>query len=454
MQKLFKSATITTWFFSGSKLIILLFLTSLIIKKFNVGEIALWYLFSSVQGLAHLFDIGFSSTIIRFTAYNRAIEDPKDTQKNFQKLYNSMNTVFIFLVLIVFAFLSLIGYFSVWPLIIKNEISNGLLSFAPIFFILPLNFFLKKNDAFIKGMNEVSLYNNWNAVLYFATGLITIIMLLLEMPFYLVVLTSQLGILINSIKNIFLLKQVVDFDLKLFAFSYDKSIINNYWKPTWKSALISLSSNGMNHVTNIMIPMFFSIELVASYLFSMRLIQFINEFSWAPFYSQIPKYIKEYKQGKLKKLSIHAYSRLNLSLLLVIGGLFVLGVSANYVIPFLEAKTQFIEPPLVGFVMLMIVFERFIAMHSQIIMFANDIQHYKHYLLLSAIYLLLLYPLIKILGIYGISVAYLIAACYPLIIISRRSFNLFEIPTIDYVKQNLDKSAMAVTICFLILIFM
>ena len=147
MRNLHKSATLSSWVFLASKLIILLFTTSLIIKKFSVGEIALWYLYGSVQAFAHLFDVGFSTTIIRYTAYTNSTSDKSVLQQGFQKLYSSMNTVFLFLSVVVFVFLSIIGFYSVYPVINDNNIANGLLSFIIIISILPFNFFLKKNDA-------------------------------------------------------------------------------------------------------------------------------------------------------------------------------------------------------------------------------------------------------------------------------------------------------------------
>lgn len=459
MRNLHKSATLSTWFFIGSKLIILLFLTSLIIKKFSVGEIALWYLYGSVMGFAHLFDVGFSTTIIRFTAYNSSAEDQNTIQKGFQKLYSSMNTVFLALGVVVVLFLCVIGYFSVYPVVQENNITSGILSFLVILCILPINFFLKKNDAFIKGLNQVSLYNNWNAIMYFITGVLTVTALFLDMPFYIIVLVNQVGLLINSIKNVFLLKKVLGFDVNLFGFSYEKSIINEYWKPTWKSALISFSSNGMSHLTNIMVPTFITnIEVVASYLFSMRLIQFINEFSWAPFYSQIPRYIKEFKLGEIKKLSLHSYARMNWSLLIVIIGIFGLGVSANIIMPFFETKTTFISYSLTGFVMLMIVQERIVAMHSQVVMFANNIEHYKQYLVMSAIYAILLYVSLNLVdgttdhGLYCVSIAYVFAASYPLVVIGNRSLKLLETSVFDYLKKHLYKIILVISVCFLILI--
>ena len=436
MRKFFNDPTISSWVFLGSKISILLFLTALIIKQFTVGEIALWYLFASIQGFAHLFDVGFSSTIIRFTAYSIANNDEVNFSKNFQNLYGSMNSIFSVLVFFVFIFLLFVGYFSVFDVVYDNEISDGILSYMSILFIMPINFFLKKNDAFIKGLNKVSLFNNWNAIMYLFTGIATIIAILLELPFYLVVLVNQISTLINSVKNIFLLKRITKFKFNIFHYSYNETILKEYWTPTWKSALISFSSNGANNLINIIIPKFFSIEIVASYLFSMRLIQFISEFSWAPFYSHLPEFIKKYKQGKIQETAEKAYRRLEWSLLLFITGVLLLTFSADFILSMVDAKTEFIPISLVPPFLIMLTLERFTAMHSQVVMFSNNIEHYKHYVAMACIYMVLVLGLINVLGLYAIPIAYTISILFPLFVILKRSLGLMNMPFVYYFKNR------------------
>lgn len=451
MRRLFGNPMFSSWVFTGSKMLVLLILTTLIIRKFSVGEIALWYLFTSIQGFAHLFDIGFSTTIIRFTAYSVAHNDPAHFRKNFQVLYGSMNTVFALLLVFVVFFLVLIGYLSVHDVVVANNISNGLTAYIILSAILPINFFLKKNDAFIKGLNKVSLFNNWNAIMYFISGIATIIAILLDFPFYLVVLVNQLFNLINSLKNIFLLRKVVQFKFSFINFSFNKSILAEYWRPTWKSALISFSSNGANNLINIMIPNFFTVEIVASYLFSMRIINFINEFSWAPFYSYLPEFIKKFKQGKIRETAQKAYSKLEYSLLLFISGVCILSFSADFALSLVDAKTQFISISLMMPLLIMLVLERFTAMHSQVIMFSNNIEHYKQYLLLSVLFIGITLASIPTLGLYAIPAAYIVSVAFPMYSIFRRSLKLMDISFAGYWKQYLMKSTIALVVSLIIM---
>ncbi|QLG45243.1 MATE family efflux transporter [Costertonia aggregata] len=452
MKNIFRNPMFTSWIFTGSKMIVLLVLTTLIVKKFSVGEIALWYLFTSIQGFAHLFDIGFSSTIIRFTAYSAANKDPNHFSKSFQLLYGSMNTVFAILVLFVMGFFVAIGFLSVNEVVQENNITHGFTAFLILALIMPINFFLKKNDAFIKGLNQISLFNNWNAILYFVSGVATIIAIWMDLPFYIVVLTNQLFNVVNSIKNVFLLRSIVNFKFNIFRFSFDKEILLEYWRPTWKSALISFSSNGANNLINIMIPNFFGVEIIASYLFSMRIIQFVNEFSWPPFYAYLPEFIKKYKQGDVLYTAKKAYSKLEFSIVLLILGITALSVTADFALSLINAKTTFIPIPLMVFLLLMLILERFTAMHSQIIMFSNDIEHYKQYLFLSISFIGLTFGLINIFGLYAIPLAYTGSVFFPLKVMMERSLRLMKVNFWDYVRNYMKKIIIVSVICLIILV--
>ncbi|WP_299315632.1 hypothetical protein [uncultured Aquimarina sp.] len=439
MKKFFQNPTISSWVFLGSKILILLLLTTLIINRFSVGEIALWYLYANIQGFAHLFDVGFSSTIIRFTAYSVANTNENSFSDSFRQLYGSMNTVFSVLLIFVLIFLVFVGNFSVLEIVNENGISDGLTSYSIICVIMPINFFLKKNDAFIKGLNKVSLFNNWNAIMYFITGIVTIVSILLDFSFYIVVLINQVAILLNSIKNIILLKSVTNFKFNVFQFSYSKNILKEYWEPTWKSALISFSSNGANNFISIIIPKFLSVEIVASYLFSLRLIQIISEFSWAPFYSNLPEFIKKFKQGRIKETADKAYRRLDWSIVLFVIGILFLAFSADFALTLVNAKTEFIEASLVSVLLIMFVLERFTAMHSQVVMFSNNIEHYKHYLFLASSYVIIVILSINSLGLYAIPFAYIISVLYPLIVILKRSLSVMDNSISIYFKKSVLK---------------
>lgn len=432
LLKFFDKATLSTWLNFSSKLIILAFVTPLVITKFSTAEIAFWYLFISIQSLAHLFDLGFSSTIIRFTAYS--LSKRTAWLAEIKELYQVMNLIFFVLSLLVLIFLIIIGFVSVNPLVNKNLIYNGNAAWIFVCLLFPINFYFKKNDSFLKGLNKITLVNNWNAMFYFIYGVGSLIILFSGNSFYILIIWSQVYALFNSIKNFFLLKKIVP-GLKLIQWRFTKNTLLEYWSPTWKSSLISLSSQGSVHITSLIITSFLPINLSASYLFTVRLIQMINEFSWAPFYSQIPGFIQEYKKGNLIKIRGIVLDRLQISILILVFGGTLLVLVGPIVLKMFESNVDLLNFKIAGLILIAIVIERTMATHSQIIMFTNDLRHYKLYLLLALIYLTGIQLLRTFPDLLIVPLSYYIASLYAVIVIIKRAVKILNFRTLAYIGR-------------------
>ncbi len=385
MINFFKNPTYSSWIYTLTRSALLLGLTTLVLIKFNKEEITLWYLFSAIIGFSHLMDLGFSSTIIRFTSYLRVKEDNVFLIKS---LFNSFSSIYFILSVLVFLILIVVYFISVSPLELNliNKIELNI-AYLSILFFTPIIFFLKKNDSFLKGYNKVALYNNWNSVLYVINALVLITLLLLNCKFYILIIVQQALLFVNSIKNFFLVKKNILEGLSFFQFNWDKNKLLEIWKPTWKTALISLSSTGSTSFINIMAPRFFGVEMGGIYLFSMKLIQIINEFSYAPFYSYIPEYISSFKKGfthtDIKKLE----KGLLTSLLFLGIGIIILDSFVNLTLTYFDNEMEFLSSEIVKFIFISIILERYAGMNSQIIMFDNNINHFVAYII-SAIILI------------------------------------------------------------------
>jgi O-antigen/teichoic acid export membrane protein len=383
MINFFKNPTYSSWVYTLTRSALLLGLTALVLIKFNKEEITLWYLFSAIIGFSHLMDLGFSSTIIRFTSYLRVKENNGYLIKS---LFNAFSSIYIILSISVFLILIVVYFISVSPLklnqIDKTELN---IAYSSILFFTPIIFFLKKNDSFLKGYNKVALYNNWNSVLYVINALVLITLLLINCKFYILIIVQQALLLINSIKNFFLVKKNILEGLSFFQFNWDKNKLLEIWKPTWKTALISLSSTGSASFINIMAPRLFGLEIGGIYLFSMKLIQIINEFSYAPFYSYLPEYISSFKKGFTQKNKKKVEIGILKSLFLLVIGIIALDLMVNLILTFFDIEMRFLSSDIVKFIVIAIILERYAGMNSQIIMFDNNINHFVAYIMSSII---------------------------------------------------------------------
>ncbi|MCR9249733.1 MAG: hypothetical protein NXI20_04885 [bacterium] len=424
--------TISTWLHFFSKIAVLSIITPLVISQFSTGEIALWYLFASIQSLAHLFDLGFSSTIIRFTAYSRSVgEHWKD---EIQKNYYIFNSIFGLLSILVIFFLIGVGFFVIRDIIKTYEVANGWAAYSAICVLFPLNFYFKKHDHFLKGLNKITLVNNWNSIFYLLYGAGAFVIIFVFSDFFILVAWSQTYHLLNGIKNYFLLKGVLG-KLNPFKFLIQDSKLKEFWEPTWKSSLISLSSQGSVHLTSIIISAVLPVNIVASYLFTVRLLQLINEFSWAPFYSQIPNYIYHYKQGTLNTVTQSMFNRMQLSLSILIFGGVLFFIASPFLLMLIDSNVDILQIEIGIYILFALIVERLISMHSQILMFANDLRHYVVYLIASFTYVLLiqllrLYPYILL-----IPASYILSTIPLIIIVFRRTMLFLRLNLRSYIAN-------------------
>ena len=420
-MNLLNNPTLSTWYYTFAKGLIFTILTAYIITKFDDYLITCWYLFSTISALIHFFDLGFSTTIIRFVSYAR---NSNNTNKKLNALYSTFNS--IYLILTFFALLSIfIGYF-IWVKPILNNELYEIISKSYIIFSLGtlIAFFMKRNDAFLKGLNEISLYYNWNSLFTIIQGILLIIVISLNGNFLTLIIVQQSVILINSIKNYLLIRSKMKETTLVFSFS--KSEFLKYWRPTWKSAIISLSTMGVNQFSSAFIPIWYDTKISASYFFSLKLLTFIGEFSYAPFYSRIPKFITSYKKG----LYLNANNKHTKTLFLTIRNtflIFLLGIIClNYIgrsiIDLINPNTTLISSSLFILVCYFFLIERVNGIFSQIIMFNNDVEHYKNYLFSAALFIIIII-LFKDLGIWVLPLGYIFA---------------FSITSIGVIKRAMD----------------
>ena len=139
MINFFKNPTYSSWIYTLTRSSLLIGLTVLVLIKFNKEEITLWYLFSAIIGFSHLMDLGFSSTIIRFTSYLRVKEDNVFLIKS---LFNSFSSIYFILSVLVFLILIVVYFISVSPLELNliNKIELNI-AYLSILFFTPIIFF-------------------------------------------------------------------------------------------------------------------------------------------------------------------------------------------------------------------------------------------------------------------------------------------------------------------------
>ena len=412
--RIWNSPTFTTMGSFFSKSISLLLVTSLILKGFSVEEVAVWFLFSTIISLGFILDLGFAPTFIRLVSYilgnnSKQREHEEDLRKDsskwheMQRLYGTIGFIYLLLTSALIVFFTAIGFFffkkhaQACPNAQEVWIAWFLICFGA-----SVNFYGTKYDSIMKGMNFIPLMNRWNILFTICSSISQVTVLLLGGHLLHLVIVNQAFSLLNVVRNRYLLRSVYDGRFKSFkSFSFDKEVFSRAWPPSWKTGILVFVSQSGVHISGLIYAQYADVKLLAAYLFSLRVIMLVNEFSWAPFYSKLPVYSRLRSEGKLGELSVLAFTGIQNSLLLFTVGSFAAGISMDFILNQLHSTTQFVSGNLWALMMVTFFLERHHAMHAQIYLTTNKVPFYITSSISTGLYWFGLYFLIQRIGIWA-----------------------------------------------------
>jgi len=376
-----------TWLSFATRSLNLIIVIPLVLKIFDVNEIALWLLFSVIIGLQSLLDFGFTPTFIRVIAYafggtsERELSNPKTVfngRPNWDsliKIYGTMRVIYFRLSIIWFGLITLVGTLAVYKQINHlNEPIVGWESWVIIVIISGINIIGFSFSSLLQGANKIALLRRWESIFSLGSIFTSFIVLLLGGGMVELVFANQIWIIFTVLRNYYLVRTSFP---NLILTKTDKLISNTVFdavkSSSWKSGLGVFMSYGITQLTGVFFAQLGSSEEVAIYLFALRIIVFINQFSQAPFYSKIPRLSKLYAEKRFeeiisisKKGMRYAYFSYTIPFLtLDFGGEKFLSV-INSRVPFPNENLWL----LLGIAFL---FERFGAMHIQLFSLSNNI---------------------------------------------------------------------------------
>ncbi|RRB04226.1 hypothetical protein [Larkinella rosea] len=390
---LWNSPTAMTWGSMLSNSIKLLVLTPLILIKYNVDEIAFWYLLLTINSFTVVVDFGFYPTFSRIISYAfsglRSIEDfgkpeiQSDGKPNWDlmnRIYGTINVTYIALGFLVLFIVFIFSYFSIENIILKSNTNTGTLWSAYYLFIVSIffQFISKKFDAVIIGTNHVALINRWNIIINLLSALASILVVYIGANLAWLSFIQLLFSIILVLRSALLEYQICDgMFRKLNAFIFDREIFKWCWGPTWKSGVLILCSTGVSQATGLIYSYVANPVSLASYLLSLKLVTTVAQFSQAPFYSKLPLFSTLRVKNNIEQLSTISAQSIKKSLLVFVLGMLVLIFFGDWILTLVKANTTLIDSKILIFMAFVWFLERNHAMHAQIYVTTNRVPFYK-----------------------------------------------------------------------------
>lgn len=425
INKLWNSPTITSWMSYATRALSLFVVLPLILKRFDDGEVALWYLFSTIIALQGLLDMGFRNTFIRLISYAMggieeltAVVSAKVAVKTsgnpnwnlIGKIYANMAYIYGWLTVIVILVMSTLGSWSmVRPISFIQDAQAAWLSWMIIIIASAYKFYGSIYSNYLEGLNKIALVRRWEALTSTASIGSSIIALFISDSLLLLVFINQLWVVLSVVRNYFLSRAVENYQFKTIQidYSFDRELFNKIWPAAWRSGISGFMSNGLNNLSSVLYAQIGSSASVASYLLALRIISQIREISMAPFYSKIPLYSKLRVQGDVQQLVKKAQKGMFLSHLVFIIGVITVGISANWIISLLKSDIKFIPSDLWLLLSAAYFIHRFGAMHMQLYLTTNHVISHIADGVSGIIFVTVSFVSINTLGLYAIPVGML-----------------------------------------------
>lgn len=389
LARIWNSPTITTWGSFITKSLYAIVILPIITTKFPQQDITVWLMLNIFIGFQGLADLGFSNTFIRVISYAvgglKKIEkfdsDTKLERKEgpnwelVERIYATTSKMFLYLAFLFTVAFLIFGFLGLKkPISLTNESIYGWLSFAVVVVVTFFNIYYSKYNIFLQGVNKIALLRRWET--FFSLGSIVALFIVLSVSnsYFYLILTQQIFALLSIFRNRYLTRRYNEGIVTTFkTLKMDKDLLKSLFPAAWRSWLGVMMSYGVVQVSGIIVGQSSNSALTSSYLFTLRLLDLIKNFSIAPFYSKIPLMSRLFAENKKDEILGLARQGMFLSLGVFAIATVSLGLMGNILLGMIHSHITLVSGPLYLLLVLAFYTERYGAMHIQLHSLTNNI---------------------------------------------------------------------------------
>lgn len=399
-----------------------LFVLPLLLKIYSPVEQSFWFFINTITGFAMLADSGFGETLMRAVSYFKAgadylprnkkeydeidkIEKGEPNLKNLKNLLTTANRIYIYLGLFSVLILATGGIAAAWNIFElsghRTDIWIGYIIVMPYCYFMILSV---KWSSFMRGLGyiaEEARFGIFQGVLRVTAF---VILLLFKLgPAYLIGV-----LLLESVLRYFYIKwfvgrwfkreKIIIKDDKYF----DKVIFRSLWSATWRTGLLFWGAYAIQSGTSILASQINDAVIMANFLFTMRIFNFILNIARAPFYTNVPKIYQLAAEKDLKNLRRKSSEYMFLGLGVKVAALAVLGIFGNQILDLLGIETRFVGMTIFLIMAVTEILDLHASFHATIYTSTNHIPFVLPAIISGGLILLVGFQVIPAYGIMGI----------------------------------------------------
>jgi O-antigen/teichoic acid export membrane protein len=350
----------------------------------------LWFFFQTLIGFGLLADSGFGSNLTKAVSYFKSgskdivekdvkieLLGEKPNYKGLNDLYYTSQIIYFFLSIISLLIISVVGFFSSRNLISMTDNTYvSTISFYIVVITCFVQIFNIRQSSFLSGLGYVVLLKRIDSLLGF-TKLFSLLIILFFIPRldFLFFALFLIQIIKNIVVKIFVRRKIVGLGVELNKTKFNLRIFKQLWKPTWKTSILNLSAYLINYSSSIVIVQISSANIIADFLLTQRIFNFLTNISINPFYAKIPHLASLFVRNKKKELFTTFSTYHALSLFVFLGGsLFVLFFGNFILDTFIkDSSAHLISLPLLIIFIVTLLLELNHSIYAGLYLLTNDV---------------------------------------------------------------------------------
>ncbi|HQM68933.1 MAG TPA: hypothetical protein PK521_06470 [Bacteroidales bacterium] len=389
IHKIWESPTFTTWGSFLSKSLYAVLLLPVITTVLSPEDITIWLLFNILIGLQNLGDLGFGVTFIRVMSYamggavdisgfTKSSRPARTNGPNYELLEKSDSATRYLLFYTSLAFIIIIalsGYFTLKkPISLTIQQGNAWIAFGLILITTFVRFNGNRYSIFLQGVNHVAMLRRWEAIISVLSIFSGFCVAILTRSLLWLIVNQQVWAIIQMLFNRYLCRNIMEGRFRRFIHKgLDKDLVRAIWPAAWKSWTGSLMSYGVVQASGLVVAQIGTTPTVSAYLFSLKILDIIKNFSNAPFYSKIPLYNRLFAEGNMNGLLARVENGIRYSLLTFSVAAIFVGIAGQPLLNLIGSNVSLV-PVWMWIAMSMAYFlERYGALHLQLYSITNDI---------------------------------------------------------------------------------
>ncbi len=387
--RLWNSPTFTSWGSMGARTLAFVAVLPLVLKRFSAEEFTVWSLLTTIISLQMLAELGFGVTFARVIAYAMGgAEDlaifsaqrdvnpnPKPNYELLTRILGTMRVIYGRLGHFLLVAIGIGGTCALWlPVSRTVAPAEAWIAWGFVAFTTVVSFRSNLYTCFLQGSNHIPLLRRWETAFALGGIVSSVVVLSLNGGLLPLAIANQTWTLLTAWCNRRLTRIICESRYAtLPPGRVDPEVFKAIWPSAWRSAVGTAMSFGLMQLSSILVAQSRDINAANSYLLGMRIIQAINQFAMAPFYSQLPTLGRLYAARRLPELISCAARGMRLAYWTFLAPSILVGWLGSGLLTWMGSKTLFPAPEIWWLLAASLLVQRYGAMHIQMYSLSNQV---------------------------------------------------------------------------------